>query len=293
MVRASRVGTCLIMLWVSFAGGCAEPTAPPVAPASNDAPSNASPPSASSPNTLQPSRPDPAPAVASNTPSSSGPPTSSPTPAPPKVNLPDDYPQDVPVLPGATQVNFERIDGATRLTLSTSGHAAEVVEYYRQALIAQSWQPVRLRNLRGPLMYSPYASAIAFKPNRVAVIEAFKSQNDATTTLSVTVELESPLPEDVPVYPGSVFRGTFFRRENAYYSSGDSPDTIYDHFKNTLPKHGWVFVGRFQLTPTILSGTYRKGGRELSLEFRGGLDEMSQVEPGETLIEVQLNPVIR
>ncbi|MBN2218131.1 MAG: hypothetical protein JW719_12225 [Pirellulales bacterium] len=60
-------------------------------------------------------------------------------PADKKVSLPENFPLDVPIPPGAEPTANHKTDKLTTVTLETTDSLVEVIAYYQSALKASGW----------------------------------------------------------------------------------------------------------------------------------------------------------
>jgi hypothetical protein len=59
-----------------------------------------------------------------------------------KVKVPEDFPKDIPVYPGATPIIHQSVKNGRTLELKTSDAADKVTAFYKEKLKAEGWKQV-------------------------------------------------------------------------------------------------------------------------------------------------------
>lgn len=98
-------------------------------------------------------------------------------------NLPQDFPADVYVVPGASVASSMSYPGGVNLSLTTSAAAKEVADRYSAEMKAQGWG-------EQSSMDTPEVAMLSFvKENRMATV--LVQTEDGVTTINLTVATES------------------------------------------------------------------------------------------------------
>lgn len=96
------------------------------------------------------------------------------------VELPDDFPADVPIYPGARVQGTMLAEGNRMVTLATSDAAAKVAAFYEERLGASGWEAAARMDMGGSRMLSFQ------KGERTATVQLFEEAESGTRIMLMT-----------------------------------------------------------------------------------------------------------
>ncbi|NLE39079.1 MAG: hypothetical protein GX621_13740 [Pirellulaceae bacterium] len=96
------------------------------------------------------------------------------------VALPDDFPKDVPLLPGAKPTGVVRMGETTTVTFETNKKVADVSAYYNKALATHGWRIEVSMDMQDGTMVA------GNKDQRSVQVMAAKRETGAAVTVSVS-----------------------------------------------------------------------------------------------------------
>ncbi|HBO45590.1 MAG TPA: hypothetical protein DD670_17010 [Planctomycetaceae bacterium] len=96
------------------------------------------------------------------------------------VALPDDFPKDVPLLPGAKPTGVVTMGDATTVTFETDKKVADVAVYYEKVLATHGWR------IEISMAVTDGTMVAGTKEKRAVQVMATKRDTGAAVTLSVS-----------------------------------------------------------------------------------------------------------
>jgi len=97
------------------------------------------------------------------------------------VDVPDDFPDDVPLYPEAKVVGSMQVEESGRLLTLTTGDAPEkVMSFYRGKLESDGWQVESEMNMGGQRMLA------AVKDERTVAVQAMEEESGSRVLLTVS-----------------------------------------------------------------------------------------------------------
>ena len=97
-------------------------------------------------------------------------------PAPKVAGVPDDYPADVPIYPGAkvTMAQSGTRQNLRELMLASGDNAAKIVDFYRKGLEANGW------NIQHAMTSDQVSAPTAVKENRQMILQVVYRDSKST-----------------------------------------------------------------------------------------------------------------
>lgn len=96
------------------------------------------------------------------------------------VALPDDFPKDVPLLPGVKPTGVVKLGDATTVTFETDNKVADVAEYYNKVLATHGWR------IEVSMAVQDGTMVAGTKEKRAVQVMATKRDTGAAVTVSVS-----------------------------------------------------------------------------------------------------------
>ena len=96
--------------------------------------------------------------------------------------MPEDFPKDIPVYPGATSIIHTSVKNGRTLQLKTSDAADKVIAFYKEKLKAEGWKQVS---------ESPTAAiTLLMNTKDKRTLSVVVSHDDKETTLTLSVSIK-------------------------------------------------------------------------------------------------------
>jgi hypothetical protein len=102
------------------------------------------------------------------------------------VKVPDDFPKDIPVYPGATPIIHQSVKGGRTLELKTREAADKVTAFYKERLKAEGWKQASESSSQSPKQGITLLSNT--KDNRTLSVVISHDDRETNLTLSVSTK---------------------------------------------------------------------------------------------------------
>jgi hypothetical protein len=114
-----------------------------------------------------------------------------------KVAVPDDFPKDVPIYPGAqARMAMKNKDQGVTMMLGSKDSLDQVASFYKKELADKGWKQEAEMTMPEHRMFT------CSKENRKVVVSVTKDQEGALISLNHYVEANAPAKAEKPEKPG-------------------------------------------------------------------------------------------
>jgi hypothetical protein len=102
------------------------------------------------------------------------------------VKVPEDFPKDIPVYPGATAIVHQSVKNGRYLQLKMSDAADKVTTFYQEKLKAEGWKQVSESRSESPRS----GSTLLMNSKDKRTLSVVVSHDDKETTLTLSVSIK-------------------------------------------------------------------------------------------------------